>query len=214
MFIRGLGFDIKKFNFSKDVQELNATLEDSEEIEIDTKIDTTNVIRSIRKQGREFGYFYKEFKTYIIIILAIIVIFLGYKGYNYFNDKLKVYKENELIGDAFKITIKDSYYSADEKNNYVIIKFDVNKQGVKEILNTGIMTLTVGRKKYIPDKTICHKFASLGTCYKKQYVGKDTTNYIVTYSVDRLNVQNAYLSYSESFDKTYKVKLNMKAYQE
>jgi len=213
MFIRGLGFDIKKFNFSKDAQELNATLEDSEEIEIDTRVDTTNIVRSIRKQGREFGYFYKEFKVYIIIILVAISIFLIYKGYKYFDNKLKVYQENDLIGDIFKITVKDSYYSINENNNYVIINFDVKKNGVKDMLNTGIMTLNIGRNEYTPDKNICYKFTSLGPCYKKQYIGNNVSNYILTYRVDRLNIQNAYLSYSESYDKTYKVKLIMKEFQ-
>ena len=42
-FIRGFGFNIKKFNFEKDAQELNLTKDDSEEIEINIGIDTTNI---------------------------------------------------------------------------------------------------------------------------------------------------------------------------
>ena len=71
MFIRGLGFDIKKFDFNRDAQELNLTETDSEEIEVNTKIDTTNVMRSIRKTSRELSYFFSEFKVYILVILVV-----------------------------------------------------------------------------------------------------------------------------------------------
>ena len=212
MLIRGMGFDIRKFNFNADLQELNATLEDSEEIEVDTRIDTTNAMRTIRKQSRELGYFYKECKVYIIIILVGICIFLLYKGYNYFNDKLKTYKEGSHIGETFNVVIKDSYYYIDGTDNYVIINFDVNKSGTKKAFNSGLMTLKIARKEYNPDKSICHKFASLGTCYKSQYIGKDVENYILAYKVERLNFQKTYLEYNESFDKEFKVKLRTKEF--
>ena len=77
MGIRGLGFDIKKFDFARDVQELNLNESDSEEVEVNLNIDTTDVVRGIRKQRRELGYFYKEFKYYIIVIIVIIIGILG-----------------------------------------------------------------------------------------------------------------------------------------
>ena len=214
MLIRGLGFDIKKFNFSKDAQELNATLADSEEVEINTKIDTTNVARSIHKQGREFGYYYREFKIYIFIVLAIVIIILGYKGYNYYSEKLKLYKENDYIGEKYNITIKDSYYYLTEENNYIIINFDVNKLGTKEQLNSSNINLVVGKKTYTPNKRVCSKFSKLGVCYKQQFVGSNVNNYILTYEVDDIDIQKAYILYDESYDKIYKVKLTPKVYQE
>ena len=98
MLIRGLGFNIKKFNFDKDLQELSITEADADEVEVNVNIDTTNVVRSVRKQKREFGYYYQEFKIYILIILGIIVIFGGYKGYSYFKDRYKVYSEGDTVG--------------------------------------------------------------------------------------------------------------------
>lgn len=212
MGIRGLGFDIKKFDFSRDAQELNANALDGEEVEINTNIDTTNVMRGIRKQKRELGYFFQEFKIYIITILIIIVGIGGYKIYNYYKEKYKVYSENTLIGNIYKISVKDSYYKIDNNNNYVIISFDAYKLGVKDRLNPGNMTLMIGNNSYSPDKNICYKFNSLGNCYKKQYITEENNNYILSYTVDNLNVQDAYLVYSESYDVSYKVKLIMKEY--
>ena len=62
MLIRGLGFDIKKFNFNQDMQELDIKEEDADEVEVNINVNTTDVVRAVRKQKREFGYFFKEFK--------------------------------------------------------------------------------------------------------------------------------------------------------
>ena len=212
MLIRGMGFDIRKFNFKTDLQELNATSEDSGEVEIDTRIDTTNAKRLIRKQGRELGYYYKEYKNIILAIAIVITILLIYKGYNYFDAKLKIYHENDIIGDVFKVNIKDSYYYTEGNDNYVIIDFDINKAGTPKLFNSGVMNLTIARKKYTPDKNICNKFSSLGPCYKRQYIKQDVENYILAYKVDRLNVSKTYIEYNESYDKEFKVKLALKEY--
>ena len=214
MLIRGLGFDIKKFNFSKDAQELNTTIADSQEVEINTKIDTTNISRRLHKQGREFGYYYKEFKIYIIIILIVVIAILGYKGYNYYNDKLKTYKENDYIGNKYNIAIKNSYYNVTDENKYLIVNFDVRKSGNRGQLNAANLTLVIGKEKYTPDKNSCNRFSKLGTCYNQQYIGSNLTNYILVYKVDNLNTKNAHILYDESYDIRYKVKLNPKAYQE
>lgn len=213
MGIRGLGFDIKKFDFGKDIQELNLNESDSEEVEVNINIDTTNVMRGIRKQKREFGYFFKEFKWYIIIIIIVIISFLSYKGYNYYVDKYKVYNENDIIGIYNKIIIKDSYYMVVNNDNYVIINFDIYNNGVRDKLNTGNISLNIGKDKYSPDKNICYKFSKLGNCYKTQYITNELNNYILVYKVDNLNIQNAYILYNESYENDYKVKLIMKEYK-
>lgn len=212
MLVRGLGFDVKKFNFREDFQELNISQEDAEEVEVNLGVDTTNIMRKVRKQKREFGYFFQEYKLYILIILIIFSIVLVIKGYNYFDRKLKVYRENDLIGSYNYITVKNSYYDIVDDKYYVIIKFNAYKNGVKERLNTNKLTLLMGDTKYVPDKTVCSKFSSLGICYKKQYITNNEASYIVAYSVQNLNINKAYLVYDESYDNNYKVKLSMSNY--
>lgn len=209
MLIRGLGFDIKKFNFGKDVQELNLSQEDAEEVEVNIGIDTTNIIRGVRKQQREFGYFFKEYRVYIITILLILFIFLGYKGYNYFNDKFKVYDEKEYIGEYKYINIIDSYYDVVDGKNYIIIKFMAYKNGTKDRLNTSNILLNVDKQKYVPDKNVCYKYQKIGNCYKQQYLSSTVQEYILVYTVDEINIKKSYIVYSESYDKRFKVKLNL-----
>lgn len=210
MLIRGLGFDIKKFDFNRDMQELNAEAGDSEEVEVNVGIDTTNVMRVARKGQRELTYFFKEFKVYIVVILAVIVAFLGYKGFIFVKTKYKVYSVDEPFGYNNIMTIKDGYYASYGNKKYVIINFNIYKYGAKEQFNTGNLTLHVGRKKYSVDKNICYRFNDLGNCYKKQYVTENESNYILAYEVDELKNNQVYVVYNDYYDNNYKVKIYLK----
>lgn len=212
MLIRGLGFDIKRFDFRRDAQELNLGASDAEEVEVNINIDTTNLVRGVRKQKRELGYFFQEFKVYIIVILLLVFGIGGYKLYEYYSLKYKVYNENQVVGNLYNIVVKDSYYKIDDDNNYVIINFDVLKYGKKDRLNLGNMILMIGDNSYNVDKNICYQFKKIGNCYKKQYITNNYENYIILYPVDNLNIQDAYLLYKESYEETYKIKLIMKEY--
>ena len=101
----------------------------------------------------------------------------------------------------------------EQNKNYVIVKFSASRYGRKDRLNSGNMVLIMNKEKYIPDKNVCYNFSTLGVCYKKQYLGSDAKNYILAYSVDEVNLKRSYLSYTESYDSVYKVKLNLEKYE-
>ena len=180
MLIRGLGFDIKKFNFNKDSIELGINTSDSEEVEVNTGIDTTNMVRSVRKQKRELSYFFKEFKLYIIPIILIIIIISIYKGYNYFNKNYKIYNENELVGNEYNIMVKNSYYV----DKYIIVNLDIYKHGRSNKLNMGSLELNIKDNKYLADKNICYKFNNYGNCYKNQLITHITSQYQDKYYIN------------------------------
>lgn len=213
MFIRGLGFDIKKFNFSKDFRDLELTNEDNEEVELDLSLDTTSLVRSARKKKRELGYFYKEYKLYILGIIGVVLIIVGYSIYNALKDKYMVYHQGEIIGINNFISINDSYYKIDDEKKYIVLKFDIFKNGLRERLDVNKMVLVIDGDKYIPNKNICYNFDNIGNCYKKQYITNDSSSYILVYDVDVLNLDKAYFMYKESYDKSYKVKLELENYE-
>lgn len=213
MFIRGLGFDVKKFNFGKDIQELNLSDEDMEEVEIDVNIDTNNVIRKINKQKRELGYFYQEYKVIILGILGVILVILGIKIYSYLSVVLKVYNQDDYVGISNYISVKESYFSIMDEGNYVIVKFDVFRNGKKDQLDVNRLVLSINGEEYLPNKNICYKFNKLGNCYKKQYVNSDVSSYLVVYNIDVFNKNKTYLIYKESYDDNYKIKLDLDIYE-
>ena len=212
MFIRGLGFDVKKFNFTKDIHELNITNEDGEEVEVDVNVDTNAIMRGIRKQKREFGYFLQEYRMFIFGILAIIIVTVVYFSYNYFSNKLKVYSQNEVFGYTNSVVIRNSYYNIDDGKNYIIVSFDISKYGTQEKFNVNNLILNIDKDEYLPNKNICNSFRGLGNCYKKQFITQDVGSYIVVYEVDSINVEKSYLIYKESYENSFKVKLSLENY--
>lgn len=213
MFIRGLGFDIKKFNFGKDIHELNLTNEDNEEIEVDVSIDTTKVMRNVRKKRRELGYFFQEYKIFILGVVGIILVIFGFKIYNNFRYMFKQYKQGDIVGYDNYVAINNSYYNLGDDKNYIIVKFDIFRNGKQERLNVNNMILMMGDEEYLPNKNICYTFNKLGNCYKKQYITNDSNSYILVYEVDSLNIEKSYLLYNESYENRFKVKLNLENYE-
>ena len=213
MFIRGLGFNIKKFDFGKDIHELNLSTEDVEEVEVDFNVDTTDVMRKVRKKRRELGYFFQEYRIIILGLFTIFLLIIGVNSFKFLRDTFKVYKQNEVIGYVNYVTVNNSYYEINGNDNYVIVKFDIFKYGKKERLNINNMVLMVGKKKYLPNKNICYKFNNVGSCYKKQYITDTSSTYILVYNVDDINSKKTYLLYNESYDDTFKVKLNLENYE-
>lgn len=213
MFIRTLGFDIKKFNFGKDIQELNLSSEDNEEVELDVKVDTTDVMRNIRKLKRELGYYFLEYRVIILGIFLIILVIIIASIYNNYKDYFKTYNQGEFFGNVNNIVINNSYYNIGDNKNYVIVGFDVFKYGKQSRLDINNMILKIDDKEYLPNRNICYKFNELGNCYKKQYINDKSSSYIVVYEVDDLNIEKIRLLYKETYDDIYKVKLNLKNHE-
>ena len=72
--IRGLGFDIKKFNFNRDLQDLRLEEKDSEEVEVSIDLSSDRIKRTGRRTVRELKYYYLENKLVINIILVVTVV--------------------------------------------------------------------------------------------------------------------------------------------
>ena len=82
-----IGFNLKKFNFSKDIIELKQDEKDNEEVEVIFDKNTYKYKRGIRRWFREFRYYYLENKFLINIILCVVVgvIFISVFSVNMFN---------------------------------------------------------------------------------------------------------------------------------
>lgn len=213
MIIRGLGFNIKKFNFTKDIQELDLVESDNEEIEVELNIDTNTIMRSVHKKKRELGYFYQEFKIIILSIIFILLLVLGLNLYKYITNKTKYYTQDQYVGYNNYISISNSYYNIGENGNYIIIKFDIYKNNIKEKLDVNNMVLSINGEEYLPNKNICSIFNEIGNCYKKQYITNDIKTYILVYKIDIFDKDKTYILYKESYDNIFKIKLTLENYE-
>jgi len=114
--IRAAGFDIKSFNFSENLDELEISEEDSEEFEVDLDIDTHLYTRYFKKIKRFSMYMLKENK--LLVTLSILII-LGLSLYIVYLNK-GVYEEMLQTNQAFTtnkfiINVENSYYTESDK---------------------------------------------------------------------------------------------------
>ena len=187
--VRGLGFDIKKFNFASDMHELNLDISDEEEVEL--SLEGTEVVqRKVNRNLRELKYYYIENKFFINIIISIIAV-LGISFF-FVNTEIinKVYEEKEQFSyDAFSFRVLDSYITRNTYENEVIAKKDKSYVIVRTIvasnsnkaLNPGNLLLKVNNNSYSINSYNGKAFSDLGNAYKKQSINGTYTYLFIFY---------------------------------
>ena len=196
MFIRSLGFDVKKFNFKSDLKELEITDKDSEEIELNLNFQTYKAERTIRRFIRELKYYYLENKKVIYIIGAALVLILGFLIYKN-TEKIKyTYKENKTFAlDGLSYNIKDSMITnLDLKGNiidndkyYVVIRFEVKNTSTSEKrIDYSNFKLYYGTEYKYPALNMGNSFLDYGDPYMNDVIyAKESKTYIMAYEIDK-----------------------------
>lgn len=200
-FARGFGFNVKKFNFERDIKELDITEADREEIEIGSKLDYDNVFNFFRRHVRQLKYYFKE-NSFVLIVFLVIVV-LGGSAYITL-DKLvfnKTYQEMEtIVLNDISYTVYNSYitnkdrygeYVKNKDTYYLIIDFNVSNQTDNNLkLTVKNYRIKIGDSYYYPKSNIRSKFADLGTVYTSQNIGQNNSNrYILVFEIGDYNNQ-------------------------
>ena len=219
--IRTLGFDIKKFDFKKDLQELDIEVDDNEEFELTIGVDKNKLERKGRRRLRELKYYYIENKIFILIIAGIVALFLGVKSINFITSSIvHKYSEQDIISlNGYKLTIDDSYITTKNDNGknivvndevYLIVKFTVNSS------YNGIFTLDSNKfivkikdDSYTSNRKYNSYFTSYGIGYKGQKISlNDSKTYILVYSIPSADKnKNMTLEYNYSSNGSVEKKI-------
>lgn len=226
--IRTIGFDIKKFDFKKDLEELDITTNDNEEFELTVGVDRNKLEQKTRKSIRELKYYYIENKHFINIIFGVILVILGYNIVT----KIKInptYKEGKIIklDNYYTLKFDESYITNTDlngknisvnDNTYLIVKFTVNSNYNGNItLNTDKFLIYINKEKFIANKGYYSYFSNYGVGYKNQKIPSNSNKtYILTYSIpDKYKNKKIVLEYDYRYDNNNemikkKVKLSPK----
>lgn len=179
--IRGIGFDIKKFNFSKDLKELEISAEDNEEFEFVLGTDTYKYERKARRIIREFKYYILEHKFIFTIIggtLGAILLIIIIVNIN-INPTHRAGKA--VVVNGLQIKVNKSYiteydYNGNLINNnekYVIVDLSLKSIGKEKILNKDEVYLSYGSNKIYFKNTLKDYFIDFGKAYNGSVVSKD-----------------------------------------
>ena len=199
--IRGLGFDIKKFDFNKDLHELKLEAKDNEEVEVTLDLSSDEVKRTGRKVTRELKYYYFENKLFIDIILGVIgIILILIFPFNKFILKGNLSEGGTLSTSNFNIRVNESYISdrnrISKDNSYLILKVELKGKTNKYKLNLDEFILEGRKNDYVPSMKYYNYFTDLGIGYKNRELSTDEyKEYLLIF-----NIKNE--------DKKYKFKLN------
>ncbi|MDD3048790.1 MAG: DUF4352 domain-containing protein [Bacilli bacterium] len=200
--IRAVGFDIKKFNFGEDLEQLQIEATDDEEFELTVGIDTRSLVRKLRRQKRELKYFFIENIFIISLILTISISIIGislYLNYQVYN---KVYNENESVKIASaSLKVLDSYYSKkDYQGNiiapvgktYLITKISITNQDDVDLnLKLNNFNIITGNGIYNNIKEKYSYFFDIGKGYNEELVKPLSTNsYILIFLIDESEIDN------------------------
>lgn len=196
MIVRGIGFDIKKFDFKSDLTTLDISKEDDEEFEFFIGADTYKAKRTIRRFIREMVYYYKENKFICNTILVILICIFLTIIYTHREVYDKVYKENEILSfGSVTVKVKDSFISSLSHNGialkdnkaYLILQVEIqNRYREDKTFNYSNFQLYVNKKYFSPDITMANYFLDYGNPYNGGLIkGNSLTSYVLVYEIDK-----------------------------
>ncbi len=201
--IRAFGFDIRKFNFSKDLKELDIHEEDNEEFEFVLGVDSYKYFRYLRRRVREFKYYILENKFMFTVLMSLtcaVLLILTILNFTVYN---RVYGKNQKVSaNNMDIKVIDSFLTnMDYKGNevsegkyFLIVNINfTNESGqstVLELQNYELLTKS-GTAYPTPSRSI--HFVDFGAGYSKEKIpnGK-SANYILVYEIDKKDVEKKY----------------------
>ena len=194
--IRATGFDIKKFDFVHDLQGLDISPEDSEEIEVAVDFEGNVLIRQFKSKFRNLKYYYKENKFFINIFSLLFIGVLSLFIYFSINKYNKVYSENHFFNiSGYNVGVKKSaILDSDFMGNsllsdevLVVVNISANGYGT---LSSSKFVLIVDGMQYYPVGGYNSSVLDLGVVYSNQELKNEFSDYLFVYKVPKNSVHS------------------------
>lgn len=216
--IRGVGFDFKKFNFKEDLEELDVSEEDREEIEVALNIDTDIHKTQLKKRIRYIKYNIIENKNLLIIISLGVIAVLIISGAVVLLKKDNIYNQGTYISPIYyTLKIKNTYLT--QKNylsanindkNFLILDIEAKKNvDDKKVLEKARMAINAEGYLIYPTYDYNGYFKDIGYEYNDYELDKEFNSYLMVYEIPKQFLdKEIYFEYYDINDKQYKIKLN------
>lgn len=201
--VRGLGFNINKFDFEKDIKDLEIDEHDDEEIEIAFHGDSVKLQRNIRRLSREFIYYIKENKFIVLIIICVLLAISVFIGIQSMPKKVdQEYNQGESFNiDSFTYNIQDSILTKTDYNGneldsyYLVLKLNVeNNSDDEKFVDLNDFRLKNGQEFLYPSKDkgkyfIDYAIEFSGTAIKS----KSNKTFSLIYRLPNNNIKKKYI---------------------
>ena len=208
---RTLGFNLKQFDFKKDLEEMQIDTKDYEEVEVEFGKNSYKTARFLRKTLRLTKYFILENKFIVTILASIIVlatslaIFVNIKIYNV------SYNENvEILANNIYYTVMSSYVTDKDINDnvitkdkkYVLIKIKANNKTTTNYnLYRETFRLELNNTMLIPTFGLDNKFIDVGKTYSPfEIKSGETKEFIIVFELDNSVNQSEFILKIKNYD--------------
>ncbi len=190
--IRGIGFDIKKFNFNQDLEELEIKSEDNEEFEFVLGKENYKFKRKIRRSIRELKYYVLENKFFITIIagvlfaIVLITFVLNvtlFKTSYHIGDTMKTDEFTYKLNNAYVTAYDLSGKKIKDDKKYIILDFTIKGVNPTAIKSENFY-LKKGKNIYNYKSTLSNSFRDIGLSYKGDKIGQNEEDYIFVFEID------------------------------
>ncbi|MDD3340661.1 MAG: hypothetical protein PHN72_00450 [Bacilli bacterium] len=217
MIVRATGFDIKKFDFNKDLEQLDIEEADNEEFEFNVEFEEGKYKRNLNRFRRYAKYIIKENKVALTILGVLLLTGIGVFVYLNITVFHKVYKIGDSIStNDFGFTFEKVYqtpYDYEQKQvenkTYIIVNFEVQSySSIKRKLESARVYLEIKGHKFYHNKDLNDKFFDLGTGYADQKLNTEKQKYSFIYEIpNTLLKYDKYLYYTDGLEN-YKIKVS------
>lgn len=192
--IRATGFDIKKFNFNKDLVELEIEETDNEEFEINLEVDTNEVQRKVNRIRRFAKYIYYENKFLIdvgILVGISTICFAIYMSIGIYDREVE---ENTMFSTtSFHLGITKSYMTnKDYKGNFllddeilVVLELTVRSKGKPKKFDTAMATLKVGNRNFYHNEKYKENIMDLGHTYLDSLISSSFEKHLLVFKIPK-----------------------------
>lgn len=192
--IRGLGFNIKKFDFDKEADELEITSSDNEEFEFSVNLNTNAFARKMRSRRRHLRYFFVEHKPLLtffgtlVVIAASVIAFINIGTTTFMHKENTTVKinDNTIAVNRSYLTEYDYLGKTINKNYaYLVVNFDIKNTGTTPTnLELSKFKLLMGNTIYSPITTEETKFFDFGEYYKENKLKEGVAkNFILVFQI-------------------------------
>jgi hypothetical protein len=208
---RTLGFNLKQFDFKKDLEELDIDESDNEEVEVILGNNNYKYARFARKCIRLLKYFLLENKLFVIGVASVIALGVSLTIFMSINVYSVNYAENQqIVANSLYYKVNKSYMTENDMRNnqikknkaYVIVEIEIqNKLNNEYSLARDTFRLMVNDEMIMPTYTLTEKFMDLGTPFTPTKIlpGEDK-KYIVIFEIDKKDKKTDYIFKIKNYD--------------
>lgn len=200
---RALGFNLKQFDFKKDLEEISIDTTDNEEIELSLGNDNYKIQRYFRKLFRLIKYFIYENKLFVITACSILVLISCIFIFVKINVYDAEYKENvQVVANTIWYKVKNSYITTTNINNkeiekgktYLLIEINAeNKLNNIYTLTRETFRLETKKGLLFPIFTLNNIFLDFGQTYSPTIINaNEIKSFIVVFELNSDELMDKY----------------------